>query len=87
MHHRKRQVLVKWAGFDLLSATWDLFDFKMFFALIDTVLPKKRVTRRLAAATAATRQRTRDVWHLKARFAAFGAMADKHCRIGASRAR
>ena len=23
MHHRKRQVLVKWAGFDLLSATWE----------------------------------------------------------------
>jgi len=23
MHHRRRQVLVKWAGFDLLSATWE----------------------------------------------------------------
>jgi len=23
MHHHKRQVLVKWAGFDLLSATWE----------------------------------------------------------------
>jgi hypothetical protein len=23
MHHRKRQVLVKWAGFGLLSATWE----------------------------------------------------------------
>jgi len=23
MQHRKRQVLVKWAGFDLLSATWE----------------------------------------------------------------
>jgi len=23
MHHRKRQVLVKWAGFHLLSATWE----------------------------------------------------------------
>jgi len=35
-----------------------------------------------------TRQRqTRHVWHLKARFAAFGAMADEHSRIGASRAR
>jgi len=22
-HHHKRQVLVKWAGFDLLSATWE----------------------------------------------------------------
>ena len=23
MHRRKRQVLVKWAGFDALSATWE----------------------------------------------------------------
>jgi len=36
----------------------------------------------------ATRQRqTQIVWHLKARFAAFGAMADEHFRIGTSRAR
>jgi len=35
-----------------------------------------------------TRQwQTRDVWHLKARYAAFEVMADKHSRIGVSRAR
>ena len=36
---------------------------------------------------ATRQQQTWHVWHLSARFVAFGAMADEHSRIGASRAR
>jgi len=38
VHHRKRQLLVKWAGFDLLSATWS--QFKISLSCLGTMTPR-----------------------------------------------